>query len=196
MITLKKILLGGGVHETEQEQLLNEISKLKQIIEEQKVTIQEQKEEIEKVKKIVRKGRTKELEDYNLVNLNKSLHDEEITEFLKHPEVFEYDDEMTAFDKKKGKNFYRDYQERFINDWSVSTQEMVILYYGVGSGKTLIAVNCAQQFLDLNPNSHVYFITPASLVLNTIKEMYKAGIDPTYKRNNNYVYYFLSYQQL
>ena len=61
----------------------------------------------------------------------------------------------------------------------------------------MIAVNCAEQFINLNNNSHVYFLVPASLVLPTIKEMFIRGIDPTRKdKDGNYIYYFLSYQQL
>ena len=74
---------------------------------------------------------------------------------------------------------------------------MTILYYGVGSGKTMIAVNCAEQYQEMTKNAHIYFLTPASLVLGTIKEMYDRGIDASRKNENGeFIYYFVSYQQL
>ena len=106
--------------------------------------------------------------------------------------------ELTAFDRNsKLGNYFRDYQFEFIKNWSISAQELVILYYGVGSGKTLIAVNCAEQYISLNNNSVVYFLTPASLVLNTIEECYKHGINPDAKYpDGSPKFYFVSYQQL
>ena len=113
-------------------------------------------------------------------------------------EFKEYDDTLTAFDRNsKIGNYFRDYQFEFIKNWSISAQELVILYYGVGSGKTLIAVNCAEQYISLNNNSVVYFLTPASLVLNTIEECYKHGINPDAKYpDGSPKFYFVSYQQL
>ncbi len=142
-----------------------------------------------------RKSRKKTFEEYDLMNLKKFEKTED--NILQNPEIFKYDENMTAFDKNSKKNIFRPYQKKFIEDWSVSAQECCILYYGVGSGKTMIAVNCAEQFSFLNTNSHIYFLTPASLVLNTIKEMYDRGIDPNRKNDNGeHIYYFVSYQQL
>ena len=143
-----------------------------------------------------RKRKVKSFDAYDILNLNKFLRTQD--EVFLNPEVYEYDEDKTAFDKflKKNPNYYREYQKKFIEDWSVSSQECVILYYGVGSGKTMIAVNCAEQFAVLNPNSSVYFLVPASLVFGTIKEMYRRGIDPNRKNDNgDYIYYFVSYQQ-
>ena len=144
-----------------------------------------------------RPKRQRPIEQYDLVNLNKFLKTKDSV--LENPEVFKYDENTTAFDRnlEANKNYYRAYQKKFIEDWTVSSQECVILYYGVGSGKTMIAVNCAEQFTVINTNAHVYFLTPASLVLNTIKEMYRRGIDPTRKDSKgDYIYNFVSYQQL
>jgi hypothetical protein len=143
-----------------------------------------------------RKRKVKTFDAYDILNLNKFLRTQD--EVFLNPDVFAYDEDNTAFDKflKKNPNYYRTYQKKFIEDWSVSSQECVILYYGVGSGKTMIAVNCAEQFAVLNPNSSVYFLVPASLVFGTIKEMYRRGIDPTRKNEKgDYIYYFVSYQQ-
>ncbi len=109
--------------------------------------------------------------------------------------LFEYDPfGETAFERNYDK--YRDYQQRIIKNWSVSAQELLILYFGVGTGKTIIATTCAEEFTRLNPQSFVYFILPASLVLNTIGLMFNYGIDPTIKRNGEYIYNFASYQQM
>lgn len=143
-----------------------------------------------------RKRKVKTFDAYDILNLNKFLRTQD--EVFLNPDVFAYDEDNTAFDKflKKNPKYYREYQKKFIEDWSVSSQECVILYYGVGSGKTMIAVNCAEQFAVLNPNSSVYFLVPASLVFGTIKEMYRRGIDPTRKNEKgDYIYYFVSYQQ-
>lgn len=147
-----------------------------------------------------RKPRTlKDIEKYDIFNFHKFLRTEDGKILSSQPELYHYTPNLTAFDKnlKVNPNYYRDYQKRFIEDWSLSVQELVILYYGVGSGKTMIAVNCAEQFTEITPNSFVYFLTPASLVLGTIKEMYDRGIDPTRKNEKGeYIYNFLSYQQL
>ncbi len=151
----------------------------------------------------------KQISDYDVINFYKFFRTEDgklIQNDLYIDEEHQiYKDKYydyrngSAFDRnlEKNKNYYRDYQKRFIEDWSLSAQELVILYYGVGSGKTMIAVNCAEQYHDITADSHVYFLTPASLVLGTIKEMYDRGIDA--KRKNakgEYIYYFVSYQQL
>lgn len=141
----------------------------------------------------------KDIEKYDIFNFHKFLRTEDGKILSSNPELYQYTPSLTAFDKnlKANPNYYRDYQKRFIEDWSLSVQELVILYYGVGSGKTMIAVNCAEQFTEITPNSFVYFLTPASLVLGTIKEMYDRGIDPTRKNDKGeYIYNFLSYQQL
>jgi superfamily II DNA or RNA helicase len=143
--------------------------------------------------------KTKNIELYDILNFHKFNRTEDGKLLKTQPELYAYDPFETAFDKNlsKNKNYYRDYQKKFIEDWSVSAQELVILYYGVGSGKTMIAVNCAEQFQEITKNAHIYFLTPASLVLGTIKEMYDRGIDAARKNENgDYIYYFVSYQQL
>jgi superfamily II DNA or RNA helicase len=142
---------------------------------------------------------TKDIELYDIINFHKFNKTQDGKILEQHPEYYEYNPFQTSFDKniKKNKNYYRDYQKKFIEDWSVSAQELVILYYGVGSGKTMIAVNCAEQFQEINQNAHIYFLTPASLVLGTIKECYDRGIQANRKdANGDYIYYFVSYQQL
>ena len=204
------LLMGGGIHEDEQNQLMElskQLEELKsqnnkkdEIIQQLNLTKEEQQKDINNLKEELanqkKKPAARTLESYDLINLQKFLKTEDYK--LINPEIYEYDDELSAFDKNsKIDNYYRDYQKQFITDWSLSSQELVILYYGVGSGKTMIAVNCAEQFATLNNDSHVYFLVPASLVLPTIKEMFSRGIDPTRKdKNGQYIYYFLSYQQL
>jgi len=190
-------MIGGAMSEEELKEF-NEMKALiaKQKIENEKLTnkLADAIEDNETGTK--RKRKVKTFDAYDILNLNKFLRTQD--EVFLNPDVFAYDEDNTAFDKflKKNPNYYREYQKKFIEDWSVSSQECVILYYGVGSGKTMIAVNCAEQFAVLNPNSSVYFLVPASLVFGTIKEMYRRGIDPTRKNENgDYIYYFVSYQQ-
>jgi superfamily II DNA or RNA helicase/methylase of polypeptide subunit release factors len=183
-----KSLIGGGKAEDENKVLLEEISRLKQVI--------QNMGDIEKKEKAYK---SVSIDDYNMVNMQKFLASNTGEELLLNPEVFQYEDGFTAFDKNlmKNPNYYYKYQKEFIEDWSVSAQELVILYYGVGTGKTMIAVNCAEQYLALNPSHYVYFLTPASLVLGVIAEMFKRGIDARRKNSKGEnVYNFLSYQQL
>ena len=223
-----KLLLGGGKYETEHdkfmqhfkrlrgggklEDALEEIAKLKAIIQQQANDISELK-----AKRTTRRG----FQAISQTNLKKEFKTGWYKEnLLIHPELYNYhfNPEESSFDKinsGKVKNVsykkkddgtmeksistlsFRNYQKEFIESWSVSSQEAVILYYGVGSGKTLIATNCAEQFTELNPKHHVYLLTPASLVLGMMEGMYKAGIDPTRQyEDGSYVYYFISYQQM
>ena len=153
----------------------------------------------------------KDIEVFNLLNLfrffnkydegllyhpdeEKRKKDEE-GNFIIDKALYEYDPLFSAFDKNIDN--YRPHQQRFIKDWSVSAQELVIMYYGVGTGKTLIAITAAEEYIRLNKNSYVYFLMPSSLVLNTILEMFKFGIDPTIKDDEgNNIYNFISYAQL
>lgn len=187
-----KALLGGNIHENENKILHEEIAKLKS-------QIQEQKKDIEKLTEINKKEQqnisSNSLMDYTFKNMKQFIVSKTGEELLQNPDIFKYDETLTAFDKNITK-FYK-YQKEFIEDWSVSAQELVILYYGVGTGKTMIAVNCAEQYISLNPTHYVYFLTPASLVLNVIAEMYRVGIDAGRKHENgDYIYNFVSYQQL
>jgi len=134
-------------------------------------------------------------EDGKVFNPDPKKRKESETELL----PYEYDENETAFERnlRTKKINYRDYQKDFIQNWSVSEQKLVILYYGVGSGKTLIALNCAEQFTELNDLSRVYLLLPASLVLGTIQSFFRFGIDPTRKnKDGQYIYNFISYQQL
>lgn len=153
----------------------------------------------------------KDIDNFNLLNLYRffNKYDEGL---LYHPDedkrkrdddgnfiidraLYAYDPFLSAYDKNIEN--YRPHQKRFIADWSVSVQELVIMYYGVGTGKTLIAITCAEEYLRLNKNSYVYFLMPSSLVLNTILEMFKFGIDPTITdEDGNNRYIFISYAQL
>lgn len=192
-----KSLIGGGNQELENKELLKQIEELKKQLQQKDETIKKQEEMIAETK--VRVRTKKDIDIYNIKNLNKFLKTQEYKDLLKNPEIFEYNEGVTAFDKnlKKNPNYFYKYQKDFIENWAVSQQEMCILYYGVGTGKTLIAVNCAEQFLDIYPNSYVYFLSPASLVFTIINNMFKSGIDPTRKnKDGEYIYNFLSYQQL
>lgn len=208
MMSHFKRLTGGG----KLEDALDEIAKLKAIIQQQANDISELKQ-----KRTTRRG----FQAISQTNIKKEFKTGWYKEnLLIHPELYNYhfNPDESSFDKinsgkVKNVNYkkkddgtmeksistlsFRNYQKEFIESWTVSSQEAVILYYGVGSGKTLIATNCAEQFQELNPKHHIYFLTPASLVLGMIEGMYKAGIDPTRQyEDGSYVYYFISYQQM
>lgn len=200
------IYMYGGELNRQQDELHNSIKALSN--EELQALLLKKDEQLKEKDKIIemleteyqpKQFKTKNIDLYNILNFHKFNKTEDGKILQNMPELYAYDPYESAFDKnlKKNKNYYREYQKKFIQDWSVSAQELVILYYGVGSGKTMIAVNCAEQFNEITKNSHIYFLIPASLVLSTIKEMYDRGIDPTRKdMNGDYIYYFVSYQQL
>jgi len=214
---LTKLLLGGADHNEENTELLDNLTKeqLLELVKKQKDQIEEKNKEIQKTAEEIRKykiallerrdrreNNKKSVDGYTDININRWI-DIFKAEDAKHqnPEVIQYDEDISTFDLvKSNKNQYfkfRPYQQKFIEDWSISTNELVILYYGVGSGKTLIAINCGEQFINLNPNSYVYFLLPASLVINTIMKMYEVGLDPRRKNfEGEYVYKFISYQQM
>jgi hypothetical protein len=204
-ISTKRALLGGSIQKDENKTIIDnltaelekvrrELSEKKQVIEE--LTDPEKTESKTKGKREPKAGTP--IEKYAFKNLQNFLNSDTGEDLLKNPEIFEYDENLTAFDKNlaKNPNYFYKYQKTFIEDWSVSAQELVILYYGVGTGKSRIAVNCAEQFASLNPNSYVYILSPASLVFNLIDEMMSRGIDPRRKLDGDYVYNFITYQQL
>lgn len=202
---LRDALMMGGALDTQQSELHNAYSSLSK---DELLKVLLKKDELLNEKdKIIEdletegesKIKTKDLELYDIINFYKFLRTEDGKLLSTKPELYAYDPFESAFDKNNriNKNYYRDYQKRFIEDWSISAQELVILYYGVGSGKTMIAVNCAEQFQEITKNAHIYFLVPASLVLGTIKEMYDRGIDPKRKNDKGeFIYYFVSYQQM
>ena len=180
---LVNVLEGGTDHEQENKRLL-------QIIEGLKLENEALKKKTTKKERI-----PKYLIDININNINNYLKTGEYQKRLVNPQIFQYDEGITAFDKNISK--YYKYQKEFIENWTVSSQELVILYYGVGTGKSLIAITCAEQFINLNNNSYVYFLLPASLVLDMINKMFQYGINPLRKNDKGeYLYNFVSYQQL
>lgn len=167
-------------------------------------------DELERGEKPKRATRKRDVQTYTYVNLLKAFKTD-TGKLFGHPDAkkrakqdiddsfYKYDPFESAFDRNQrtGNVKYQEYQKRFIEDWSVSAQKLVILYYGVGSGKTLVALNCAEQFVEITKNSSVYFLLPASLVLNTILEFFKFGVDPRRKdASGDYIYNFVSYQQM
>lgn len=155
--------------------------------------------------KTKRMRNTKNIELYDIVNFHNFMKTSDYNALINpkdanyiDPAFYAYDPFESTFDKKKQlEKTYFEYQKTFIENWSVSTSELTILYYGIGTGKTLIAVSCADEYTRLNNNAYVYLLTPASLVLNTIFECYKAGLDPMRKDSNGqYIFNFISYQQL
>jgi len=77
-----------------------------------------------------------------------------------------------------------DYQKRVC--YAFETRRGLIAVHSVGSGKTLTAVTASQCFLEDNPKSLVYVITPSGLIENFKKELETYGISRIDKR---YVFY-------
>ena len=166
-------LNGGGNHTTENNIIIENADKIikkhEELIESLKLELQEANEKLEKKDKTKRS-----LKDFNIRNLyaqyNKEL--DEINLILDDPQTI-YDlieiDEMMN-DNKAGFKLQK-HQKDFVKNWSLSSQEVTICYYGVGSGKTIIMILCAEQYLSINSDSYVYFCVPSSLVLNVIREM-------------------------
>jgi len=67
----------------------------------------------------------------------------------------------------------------------------LLLFHGLGSGKTCSSIAIAENFK--NANKHIIVMTPASLKPNFIKEIKKCG-DIIYRLNNNWVW--KSYNEL
>jgi hypothetical protein len=61
----------------------------------------------------------------------------------------------------------------------------LLLFHGLGSGKTCSSIAIAENFK--NPNKQVIVMTPASLKPNFIKEIKKCG-DFVYRLNNNWIW--------
>lgn len=210
-------LIGGNVSLEEKiknlELLLEKERKDKEELEDiiDQIGNEQQKKKIktpeeERVKRVRSK---KKLDIYTKLNFNKFFKTEDGKFY--HPDIkqrlesdidhsmYKYDENETAFERNKRINpkYFREYQENFIENWAVSEQKLVILYYGVGSGKTMIALNCAEQYQEIVEKSRVYIVVPASLVLSSILEFFRRGVDPTRKNEEGlYIYNFISYQQL
>ena len=183
-------------------EILEELERLKKENELLKAENVDLIEEVEKKKKPRRK---RNLDEFTILNLYKEFQRTEsdlivLKDSLNDP-ITAYDLLMSEEDRdikdSQLKFKLQSHQKNFIRDWSYSQNQVAIMYYGAGSGKTIIMINCAEQFLELNEQSYVYFLTPASLVLNLIKEMIARKIDPRRKNEKGeYVYNFVSYQQL
>lgn len=220
---LKDAIIRGGDLQQNQQKLFDTLDSMtddekdylfhKKRADEAEIEIKNLKKQLEEAHDIIENEKKpmalKDIEKYDVVNFYKFFRTEDgklikddlyiDEEMMRYKNPYYDWREGSAFDRNlaKNKNYYRDYQKKFIEDWSVSAQELVILYYGVGSGKTMIAVNCAEQYHEITQNSHVYFIVPASLVLGTIKEMFDRGIDAKRKNSKGeFIYYFVSYQQM
>lgn len=204
---IKNILEGGSNLHDEHEKLKIEVDELRTQNANYVVQLAKAENELIKIRK--KRATQLDLETYNYNNLENALKifkstddkiDDEVLELATHEPI------DTSFDLNQNKivkyngdetPYYRSYQTEFIKNWSVSAQEVVILYYGVGTGKTIISVNCAEKFLELNSDASVYFILPASLVINMIKTMLVQKINPWRKHEDgSFCYYFISYQQL
>ena len=81
----------------------------------------------------------------------------------------------------------QDHQRRFIRAFVDGPQKGALAIHGVGSGKTLTAVGSAEYFLQKNPSSKVFVITPASLLEGFKKELF--GYDPAIEKDPRYQYF-------
>ena len=58
-------------------------------------------------------------------------------------------------------------QKKFVTSFALSNHNAIAIW-GVGTGKTVLAAMCALEFLAINPDKDVVFITPASLQTNML----------------------------
>ena len=146
----------------------------------------------------------KSLDTYNALSIKRryTLKDEKLT----NPALTNQN-EFTAFDRINNNDTeyntynitFKNYQKKFIDTFTQNTNPLTILHYGVGTGKTLIAVCCAQEYITLQgiDNAYVYIITPPSLILNTMTEMMNVGIPFDLKNSKGeYVFHYISFNQL
>ena len=142
--------------EEEEKDLKNQIklylAKLKDTDDIQEITIITTK--IKNLQQIIDRGfplrGINKISYYNkYVNLYNFFKDKEKQENENNLNITDYfNDEYLLPENSRSLKYY---QTDFIKNWSLSKLKLCILYYGVGTGKTRIIVNCAQQFSNDHP---------------------------------------------
>ena len=219
---VKPYILGGGDADDENTRMIDELKKqlaekdkkineLQKINETQKMSNQQianlllKQEQQYRHLQARKERKQKSLDTYNALSINRRYKVKN-DELLTNP-ALKNQNEFTAFDRinnnDAGYNTYnitfKSYQKNFIDTFTQNTNPLTILHYGVGTGKTFIAVCCAQEYINLQgiDNAYVYFVTPPSLVLNTMSDMMKLGIPFDLKNSNDeYVFHYISFNQL
>ena len=87
---IKKILSGGSLHEDENKKLLDIIEQQKENIKNLESKVSELVEEA--VKKRPRQKRN--LDVYDIVNLNRFFKTQEYKDYMTNPQIFQYDQEI------------------------------------------------------------------------------------------------------
>lgn len=219
---VKPYILGGGDADDENTRMIDELKKqlaekdkkineLQKINETQKMSNQQianlllKQEQQYRHLQARKERKQKSLDTYNALSINRRYKVKN-DELLTNP-ALKNQNEFTAFDRinnnDAGYNTYnitfKSYQKNFIDTFTQNTNPLTILHYGVGTGKTFIAVCSAQEYINLQgiDNAYVYFVTPPSLVLNTMSDMMKLGIPFDLKNSNDeYVFHYISFNQL
>ena len=138
--------------------------------------------EEEKVKKVVKVKKVK-TEKVKTVKKVKKVKTEKVK------------DKIDKLIRKTGDRFavstkpLQEHQKDFVSNFINGDKEIkgAIAIHGVGTGKTLTAVIAGEMFLEKNPNSKVYVITPASLLAGFKKELYE--YDPAIAEDLRYKFY-------
>lgn len=219
---VKPYILGGGDADDENTRMIDELKKqlaekdkkineLQKINESQKMTNQQIADLLLKQEQQYRhlqarkERKQKSLDTYNALSINRRYKVKN-DELLTNP-ALKNQNEFTAFDRINNNDVkyntynitFKSYQKNFIDTFTQNTNPLTILHYGVGTGKTFIAVCSAQEYINLQgiDNAYVYFVTPPSLVLNTMSDMMKLGIPFDLKNSNDeYVFHYISFNQL
>lgn len=219
---VKPYILGGGDADDENTRMIDELKKqlaekdkkineLQKINESQKMTNQQIADLLLKQEQQYRhlqarkERKQKSLDTYNALSINRRYKVKN-DELLTNP-ALKNQNEFTAFDRINNNDVeyntynikFKSYQKNFIDMFTQNTNPLTILHYGVGTGKTFIAVCSAQEYINLQgiDNAYVYFVTPPSLVLNTMSDMMKLGIPFDLKNSNDeYVFHYISFNQL
>lgn len=84
------------------------------------------------------------------------------------------------FNKKTGKNELiklLSHQDKFLRKFFLSNVSGCVVYHGVGTGKSLTASVASHYYLTLNPDGHIYFISPPALIENFKNALQQFGLD-------------------
>ena len=95
---------------------------------------------------------------------------------------FEHQESLTPFKGKINSNNeiinLNEHQKKFLMGFLMSNQRSAIAFWGVGTGKTFLAVSSANLYLNLYPKNKIIIVTPSSIFFNIIHSMIAYGLNP------------------
>ena len=102
-----------------------------------------------------------------------------------------YKQELNEYLKSKGKNQaieLQSHQRRFLEAFFYANLRGAVVFWGVGTGKTLGAVGATKMYLNIYPKNNVFFILPPALMGNMANSLIDFGIDISDNRIKFYTY--------